>query len=410
MMTGRPVARRALLAGAGLAAMSAFPASLAAAGPAHESGWRLVSELSDEFDDMGRSDSAWHRGLWYPTSGAGEFREENVTFSEGSLRLAARQERTPSGSQYTFGAVESRFDTPGMCSYVEVRAKALASAARVLSAIWLQSSNLNGGPELLDGASPNPEIDIEETFNFASMDMAVHTWGARHIAYGGKRFKSGVADVSAAAHTYAVERRDGHLRFYFDGKLSWDLIAPDPSLVRMSRHVVLSLEGHLGLPVPRYLPATFDVDYVRTYYFIGGRRAKPGRVQLVQKSTGLALTRHSTGSFELKEAVGSPEQLWVLEETADFTYTIASPAGVVLCLEGGRGQPGTPVVSQASVATGTDSAGSRSRWHVLPSGSDAFVVSSKFSGLALAYSLGRLEQQEPVPDPAGGQEWLISGV
>lgn len=30
--------------------------------------------------------------------------------------------------------------------------------------------------------------------------------------------------------------------------------------------MVLSLEGHLGMPVEEYLPGEFLVDYVRTYY------------------------------------------------------------------------------------------------------------------------------------------------
>ena len=33
----------------------------------------------------------------------------------------------------------------------------------------------------------------------------------------------------------------------------------------MARHVVLSLEGHLGDPVDGHLPQSFLVDYVRTY-------------------------------------------------------------------------------------------------------------------------------------------------
>ncbi len=37
----------------------------------------------------------------------------------------------------------------------------------------------------------------------------------------------------------------------------------------MPRHVVLSLEGHLGDPVGRFLPQSFLVDYVRTYIRAG---------------------------------------------------------------------------------------------------------------------------------------------
>ena len=77
-------------------------------------------------------------------------------------------------------------------------------------------------------------------------------------------FDTGV-DVSADFHVYGLERSNGKLRFYFDGKLAWEVAPSDPSFVNMPRHVVLSLEGHLGDPVDRHLPQSFLVDYVRTY-------------------------------------------------------------------------------------------------------------------------------------------------
>ena len=77
-------------------------------------------------------------------------------------------------------------------------------------------------------------------------------------------FHTGV-DVSADYHVYGLERSNGKLRFYFDGKLAWEITPSDPSFVNMPRHVVLGLEGHLGDPVNRYLSQSFLVDYVRTY-------------------------------------------------------------------------------------------------------------------------------------------------
>ena len=112
-----------------------------AEGPGIDLGeWTLIDSLSDSFDaplDAAR----WRRGLWYSVSGAGAFREENAETSDGVLHLTAKAESFRNKS-HTFGAVESVFDTPGVCSYVEVRAKALPSAANVLSAVWFQSSTL----------------------------------------------------------------------------------------------------------------------------------------------------------------------------------------------------------------------------------------------------------------------------
>ena len=42
--------------------------------------------------------------------------------------------------------------------------------ANVLSAIWLQSSPLTAAN------NPNPEIDIQETFNYHGVVSTLHTW------------------------------------------------------------------------------------------------------------------------------------------------------------------------------------------------------------------------------------------
>lgn len=52
----------------------------------------------------------------------------------------------------------------------------------------------------------------------------------------------------------------------FDGQLAWEKTSREDSFVELSRHMVLSLEGHLGAPEEQYLPGEFLVDYVRTYY------------------------------------------------------------------------------------------------------------------------------------------------
>jgi beta-glucanase (GH16 family) len=232
--------------------------------------WQRVAAASDEFDGNALDGAKWKMGLWYATSGVLAFRSENVTVAGGQLILAARREAFQ-GSAYTAAAVESHFDVPGADSYVEIRAKALDRQANVLSAIWMQSSPLTVA------ANPNPEIDIQETFDYHGVVSTLHTWGIDpdrpapvtaeeyiHAQTPPHEFGTGV-DVSADFHVYGLERRDGKLRIYFDGRLAWEVVPPDPSFVNMPRHVVLSLEGHLGDPVPAHLPKDFRVDYVRTY-------------------------------------------------------------------------------------------------------------------------------------------------
>ncbi len=232
--------------------------------------WQRFAAASDEFDVATLDAARWKKGLWYDTSGVLAFRPENVAVSDGYLVLTARKEAFNEKS-FTIGAVESRFDVPGGTSYLEVRARALTRDANVLSAIWLQSSPLTVAN------NPNPEIDIQETFNYRGVASTLHTWAIDpgrpfptaedeylHTQTPRHEFDTG-ADVSADFHVYGLERRDSKLRFFFDGKLAWEVAPSDPSFVTMPRHVVLSLEGHLGDPVEKFLPASFLVDYVRTY-------------------------------------------------------------------------------------------------------------------------------------------------
>ena len=350
--------------------------------------WTLIDSLSDGFDAP--LDSArWHRGLWYPTSGVGAFRDENAEVSDGVLRLWARAEGSGGGggASHTFGAVESVFDTPGVCSYVEVRARALPSAARVLSAVWLQSSTLSGENAL--AADPNPEIDVQETFDFHAMTSATHIWpggnDAGHRSFGGHTYPT-ADDVSSDYHFYGVERREGEVLIYWDRHLAWRLPAPDPSLWRMSRHVVLSLEGHLGRVQDSALPASFDIDYVRTYYRTPSRVQPDGDVRVLDPE-GRALTLGSAGV--VLSASAGEDTRWRLRRQDDLTYVLASPSGAVLGAESATGYAGGGLVASPGVGTGTDTAGSRYRWHVLPV-EDGVRIRSKLSGLALSSGGGQL--------------------
>jgi beta-glucanase (GH16 family) len=265
MGEGLTISRRTLLAGsAALAATVLAPVPTAHADPAASGCWTLVPSASDDFTSF--DTSKWTKALWYATSGVGAFNPANVTGTGGELALTAKLE-TYNGKPYTFGAVESKFDIPGVPSYVEVRATVLDSAANVLSAIWMQTSPLS------QANNPNPEIDIEETFAYDQLTSSIHRWIVpstgeahyTHYADAHKRYTTGVADSSDEYHVYGLERDNGVLRYYFDNQLAWQITPPDVAYVTLPRHLVLSLEGHLGQPVDAHLPAAFGIDYVHTY-------------------------------------------------------------------------------------------------------------------------------------------------
>jgi beta-glucanase (GH16 family) len=236
------------------------------ADPPVGSHWQLVKDKSDEFGGGGLNISKWSTSLWYKTTGLLAFDPRNISVSGGYLNLAAKKQTYDSEDgikDYTCAAVQSKFDIPTN-SYLEIRAKCLAKSANVLSAIWLQSDTVYA-------TNPNPETDIQETFDYNAVSSHLHLWtlnpegSVEHVDVGGAQADVGV-DVSANYHDYGLERRPGVLRIYFDGKVvREEKGGVDPSFFTMGRHVILSLEGHLGQPDDANLPASFSIDYVRTY-------------------------------------------------------------------------------------------------------------------------------------------------
>ena len=307
----------------------------------------LLPAASDEFDGTCLDEQKWTNGIWYDVTTDLAFHPDNVSVRDGNLVLAAKKEAY-NGKNYTAAAVESKFEVPGTASYVEVRAKALDKKANVLSAIWMQSSPLNSA------LNPNPEIDIMETFDYTKMTSTLHTWHQNpsiHLQRGTKGWKTGLEDISADYHTYALERRDGKLRFYFDGQLTWEKTSIEDSFVELSRHMVLSLEGHLGTPAEEYLPGEFLVDYVRTYYdsdFAGV--PADGNYQIVNRQSKKALDipdAQAGGSAQLVQKDTASAGSWNLWKQADDTWTMTNAANgncVDLTADTGVTSNGTAVV------------------------------------------------------------------
>ena len=315
-MAKRRRLRNMTMAAAAAALISQYPAVVAEAAPPESGNWTLLPAASDEFDGTCLDEQKWTNGIWYDVTTDLAFHPDNVSVRDGNLVLAAKKEAY-NGKNYTAAAVESKFEVPGTASYVEVRAKALDKKANVLSAIWMQSSPLNSA------LNPNPEIDIMETFDYTKMTSTLHTWHQNpsiHLQRGTKGWKTGLEDISADYHTYALERRDGKLRFYFDGQLTWEKTSIEDSFVELSRHMVLSLEGHLGTPAEEYLPGEFLVDYVRTYYdsdFAGV--PADGNYQIVNRQSKKALDipdAQAGGSAQLVQKDTASAGSWNLWETA----------------------------------------------------------------------------------------------
>lgn len=352
------------------------------AAPPQEGYWTLLRSSSDEFEGTTLDTSKWKNGIWYDTSSDLAFKSENVSVSNGNLVLTAKQEPY-NGKSYTIGAVESKFDVPGTDSYVEVRAKVLDSKANVLSAIWLQSSPLTSA------LNPNPEIDIMETFDFSKMTSTIHIWNQNpsiHLQLGKNNWNTGLSDISSDYHTYGLERRNGKMRFYFDGKLTWEKTSSYDSFVQLSRHMVLSLEGHLGAPAKAYLPGEFLIDYVRTYYYSDFSEAPPnGIYKIVNRHSGKVLNVPGSSLDNKAQLIqftysGGNNEKWNLTKNLDRTYSIQnvlSKKYVDLTADTGVTSNGN------SITQYTYHGDSNQRWYIVPTDSGYFRIISALSGKAL---------------------------
>ncbi|SPT54442.1 Glycosyl hydrolases family 16 [Actinomyces bovis] len=383
MITGLPFLGEALT-----------PEAFAAGKPMNLEGWTRVDSLSDDFTSFDAT--RWRKGLWYPESWhRGYFWDDNVTVSDGVLHLAAKVQSVSPGIPLTFGAVESRFDTPGVCSYVEVKARCLDSAASILSAIWLQSSTLTGQDRLK--SEPNPEIDVHENVSDRALDWAHHHWpwnGSRHWddkAPGNGGHYPLDHDLTKDYHLYGVERRDGHVRLYYDRVQYADIDTSQlperfSALARMSRHVVLSLEGHSRSRYnPAALPASFDIEYVHTYTYAPASAELNGKVWITAPDGRRLAARDGAlmllSPQENQEAQGTS---WQLSRQDDLTYVLTAEDGAVLSQADylGYHDRDLAVVLRADTSTGPDDAGSLSRWHLLKDGDQVKIV-SRLSGLPL---------------------------
>lgn len=367
----------------------------AKAAPPAEGNWTLLPAASDEFDRNQLDSTKWNNGIWYDVTTDLAFSPSNVTVRDGNLVLTAKRENY-NGKSYTAGAVESKFEVPGTDSYVEVRAKALDKRANVLSAIWMQSSPLS------TVMNPNPEIDIMETVDYRKLSSTLHVWPqnpSSHTQMGTNDWDTGLQDISADYHIYGLERRNGKLRFYFDGRLAWEKVSTCDAFVEMSRHMVLSLEGHLGAPAAAYLPGEFLVDYVRTYYdsdFVG--IPENGCYYLVNAKSGMLLTVPNSSPEERTQLVqaelkSNNSQEWQISRNDDGTYCIQNQSSgkyVDLKADQSVADNGVPILQYSYHGD------SNQRWYVVPTSDGYFRIMSAMSGKALCVKDASLEEEAPI--------------
>jgi beta-glucanase (GH16 family) len=238
--------------------------------------WRLVFE--DNFNGDALDQGKWVRCYWWDKNGCTNlgnnelqwYLPENVSVSDGALRLTARPEVVIGDSvtyDYSSGMVttgHARHDDPNpskfefQYGYAEIRAR-LPAGQGLWPAFWMLPSTQKSLPEIDVMEVLGQETDVLH-FNFHYRDDT------------GQRRKDdssiSTPDLSDDWHVFAVEWSPERIVWYFDGTEQWryEDVAHIP---KEPMYLILNLAVGGNWPgdpdeTTRF-PAELAVDYVRVW-------------------------------------------------------------------------------------------------------------------------------------------------
>lgn len=228
--------------------------------------WVKYEPMSDEFEGGSLDTNKWVRNMhWWKGRQPALFKAENVTVSDGQLRLTMRKEPVPEEFRAqgyhdcTSAAVHSLDRT--CYGYFEVKAKPMNSAGS--SSFWFQQDAEPGWATEIDvfeigGKAPG----FESKYN-----MNLHVFRTptekRHWNVGG----CWVAPWRLADdyHIYGLEWAKEEILYYVDGVVVRKV---KNTHWRQPLYLIFDSEtmpNWFGMPDDRDLPSTFHIEYVRAW-------------------------------------------------------------------------------------------------------------------------------------------------
>lgn len=273
----------------------------ASAPPATLEGWELVFE--DNFDGTDLDNQKWNSTYnWGNTHNHRAYCvAENVTVSEGLLRIKGETKRHPDAPQtttsggkthsldYTSGAIDTKNKFSLHYGYIEGRFK-MPPQRGTWPAFWM----------LQDGWPP--EIDILEVphnrnqhhyyLHFTQpdwFDQHGDAWD-REASFGGVHTGP---DKSAGFHNYGVEWSAGNLSFYFDDERIASYNRPREISQTEAMYIIVNLaiggwatDGGDPIEITAENPAWFECDWVRAY---SRKSTLPETIRLLSVSSGFCM-------------------------------------------------------------------------------------------------------------------------
>ena len=225
--------------------------------------WERVPELSDEFED-GQLDAAkWHdhNPKWKGRE-PGFFSKKNVQVRDGKLHLTARVEALPNlpRGYHTFTTAAVKGKSPILYGYFEIKARPMKAGAS--SAFWFYNNTRERWTE----------IDVFEICGVGEKwkrqyHMNVHVF---HTPAEKKHWSKPAKwtapyDLASGFHVYGLEWDAKSIKWWVDGKVVHE---QENTPGHQPLHLNFDSEtmpDWFGLPDKKDLPATFSIDYVRSW-------------------------------------------------------------------------------------------------------------------------------------------------
>jgi len=228
---------------------------------------------SDEFDTDGQPDAAkWNYDIGTGSNGWGNGevqyytdRADNVTISDGTLKITAKKEDY-SGASYT----SARMKTQGLFGFtygrVDVRAK-LTTGGGTWPAIWALGTNFEtvGWPAC-------GEIDIMEYVgnNPGVVQSALHTTSSSGATENHK--STNISNETTEFHVYSLNWSPDEIAFLIDDEIFYKYNPAEkddanwPYTADQFLILNVAMGGSLGGAVdPAFVESSMEIDYVRVY-------------------------------------------------------------------------------------------------------------------------------------------------
>jgi beta-glucanase (GH16 family) len=247
--------------------MCACFASTVRAEPPSGTEWQPIPELTDEFEGDALDANKWHdHNPGWKGRKPGLFLKRNVTVKDGKLRLTARAEDVedaPDGyHSFTTAAVKSKALV--RYGYFEIKCRPMDSIAS--SAFWFYYNTPQEWTEIdvfeIGGAAPEHEHVYHmnaHVFHSPTYQGTVK----KHLSFPGKW--PAPYRLADEEHVYALQWDENMLRWYVDGHVVREL---DNTHWHQPLHLNFDSEtmpNWFGLPKKENLPATFSIEYVRSW-------------------------------------------------------------------------------------------------------------------------------------------------